>query len=433
MNILVIGNGFDLAHGLPTKYLDFLGFVKVIRQIIKKCNVGDIDWGNVNIQVKELIMSNLGNERNGLYSQEKMWNNLISNNFWIDYFLQCDMHGKENWIDFESEISEVIQSLDDDMHGLVQIYNIEDTVYNLTNGFLKNMYSDYIDAVQPINPADNGFSEGISFKEIRDTLLSDLNRLIRAFEIYLTEYIEKINVKVISPDIEEIVAIIYDDRGQKGILFSKVISFNYTNIYEQIYLRKYNINCNDYVDYIHGKADIIHTIETNNMVLGIDEHLSEERRDKEIDFIAFKKFYQRIYKGTGCKYKDWVDKIQEDYLEYLQKQTETDRREKKYIPNNMQAAMNRLAAHAVKNQKCRKHNLYIFGHSLDITDRDILRDLILNDNVYTTIFYHSKDTMGQQIANLVKVIGQDELIRRTGGSTKTIEFKLQQDMTPIDN
>ena len=74
------------------------------------------------------------------------------------------------------------------------------------------------------------------------------------------------------------------------------------------------------------------------------------------------------------------------------------------------------------------HYLYIFGHSLDVTDRDILRDLILNDNVYTTIFYLNKDVMGQQIANLVKVIGQDELIRRTGGSTKTIEFKLQQDM-----
>lgn len=41
--------------------------------------------------------------------------------------------------------------------------------------------------------------------------------------------------------------------------------------------------------------------------------------------------------------------------------------------------------------------------------------------------------MGQQIANLVKVIGQDELIRRTGGNTKTIEFKLQQDMIPIQN
>ena len=79
------------------------------------------------------------------------------------------------------------------------------------------------------------------------------------------------------------------------------------------------------------------------------------------------------------------------------------------------------------------HNLYIFGHSLDVTDKDILRDLILNDNVYTTIFYHNKETMGQQIANLVKVIGQDELIRRTGGSTKTIEFKLQQDMIKREN
>lgn len=28
MKILVIGNGFDLAHGLPTKYGDFLEFIK---------------------------------------------------------------------------------------------------------------------------------------------------------------------------------------------------------------------------------------------------------------------------------------------------------------------------------------------------------------------------------------------------------------------
>lgn len=78
------------------------------------------------------------------------------------------------------------------------------------------------------------------------------------------------------------------------------------------------------------------------------------------------------------------------------------------------------------------HNLYIFGHSLDETDKDILRDLILNDNVRTIIFYHRKEELGRNITNLVKVIGQDELIRRTGGSTRTIEFKLQQDMKKID-
>lgn len=39
--------------------------------------------------------------------------------------------------------------------------------------------------------------------------------------------------------------------------------------------------------------------------------------------------------------------------------------------------------------------------------------------------------MGKQIANLVKIIGQDELIRRTGGSDKTIEFRQQQAMQCI--
>ena len=79
-----------------------------------------------------------------------------------------------------------------------------------------------------------------------------------------------------------------------------------------------------------------------------------------------------------------------------------------------------------------RHNLYIYGHSLDITDKDILRELILNDNVKTTIFYPDKKDLGKKIANLVKVIGQDELIRRTGGSTKTIEFRLQQDVVELE-
>ena len=36
----------------------------------------------------------------------------------------------------------------------------------------------------------------------------------------------------------------------------------------------------------------------------------------------------------------------------------------------------------------KRHYLYFFGHSLDVMDKDILRDLILNDNVYKTIYYH---------------------------------------------
>lgn len=42
MNILVIGNGFDLAHGLPTKYTDFLGFVERFENL-KKFN-DNVKW-----------------------------------------------------------------------------------------------------------------------------------------------------------------------------------------------------------------------------------------------------------------------------------------------------------------------------------------------------------------------------------------------------
>lgn len=421
MNILVIGNGFDLAHGLPTKYTDFLEFVKVIKQAISKGKLAGIDWGNTNTEVKKFLISNKGKVQEKLFSNRQMWEDLVNNNFWIDYFLPIytdrKRNGKDGWIDFEGEISEVVQSLDADMHGLSQMYNIEDIVHNLSNNFLKEIYSDYIDAVQPINPADNGFSEGISFKIIRDRLLNDLNKLIRALEIYLTEYVNK----ALHNEELSIIKDVFEKKDEQGnivaFIDTKILSFNYTETFKRVYKQGFDI------DYIHGKASIENSIGTNNMVLGIDEYLPKKRRDRDTEFIAFKKFYQRIHKETGCKYKEWLDIIKGEFVDY---QNELERCKKERNIMNLKATVNQL-----KKQYLNKHHVYIFGHSLDVTDRDILRDLILNDNVHITIFYHDKDVMGQQIANLVKVIGQDELIRRTGGKDKLIEFKPTKPMKEI--
>ena len=120
-------------------------------------------------------------------------------------------------------------------------------------------------------------------------------------------------------------------------------------------------------------------------------------------------------------------KVANELAEMKERSNESSSKTEKNIMN-LKATVNKL-----KKQYLNKHHVYIFGHSLDVTDKDILRDLILNDNVHTTIFYHDKDTMGQQIANLVKVIGQKELIRRAGGKDKLIEFKPQKPMNPIDN
>lgn len=433
MNILVIGNGFDLAHGLPTKYTDFLFFCKVINCIIEdneidrnipkndkyyttwlnSCeelsfkkikSINDYMYGvpysnyNATERDKKIYNEILNNfireyllreDRDQKLVKDIMY--LIFNNFWINYFLQCDMHGNENWIDFESEISDVVKHIDKKMRD--ENCNLYDRAEFKNNGRIDRFLGEKFCSV--------------TYKKVRDKLEEDLNKLIRAFEIYLTEYVENIEIKLISPDIKEIVSCSCASPQRKGVIYGNILSFNYTNIYEKVYWNNigYIETSGNYMDHIHGKADISNTIESNNMVLGIDEYLGRKKRDKYVEFIAFKKFYQRIHKGTGCKYKEWIDSIQKDV-----------ERKNTYIYDNKDYFNDSY------------HNLFFFGHSLDITDKDILRDLILNDNVHTTIFYHDKDAMGQQIANLVKVIGQEELIRRTGGKDKLIEFKLQKPM-----
>lgn len=424
MNILIIGNGFDLAHGLPTTYGDFLEFVSVMHQVVDK----GIPDGEINYEKLLPKMAEMVKEKIDSINRD-YWKDLIYENLWIKYFSRNPLYQKENWIDFESEISRVIQQLDEDIidHKEGKKYQLTDDIVNLSNDFLKQIYLKYTFTEQSVDAFTNGKYESITFKEIRDRLYLDLNQLIRALELYLTEYVEQFECKLISPDIKEIAFEIIKQNGKASqAKISNVLCFNYTNTYERLYMKEFMLK--DYIDYIHGKATLGNTIESNNMVLGIDEYLPKDRRSKDIEFIAFKKYYQRIHKQTGCKYKEWIEDIQEEYEDFIRRKVEAREREYRYTEDSIQRMMNSLATSAIKDEKCKKHNLYIFGHSLDVTDGDILRDLILNDNVYTTIYYLNKDVMGQQIANLVKVIGQNELIRRTGGSTKTIEFKLQQDM-----
>lgn len=390
MKILVIGNGFDLAHGLPTRYTDFLDVVESFISITNSPHIMANGGLNNVAKPKNQFLDRLIFEESTLCLEFKK---MVQNNFWIEYFTKCETYAKENWIDFESEISRIIQLLDD----IKVLTENGDNVWSIADNrttIIKNVLNVSKKKLEDV------FSDLEKINEFVVVLDKDLKRLIRALEIYLCEYVEKINCAVISSDIS-------------NIHFDKILSFNYTDIYTRLYDPKEEL---DY-DYIHGKANLENSMESNNMVLGIDEYLSDDRKNKDTSFITFKKYYQRIHKETGCKYKDWVDDINEDATYFSDKN--------KVVLNKLTSGKNDGRYESYKKYT---HKVFIFGHSLDVTDSDIMRDLILNDNVYTTIYYLNKDVMGQQIANLVKVIGQDELIRRTGGNTKTIEFKLQQDM-----
>lgn len=429
MEILLIGNGFDLAHKLPTQYKDFLKFCDNVGKIYDEKITKDIyqiiylDKWEFDEEIKTVLLKTFGartlnnvkGEDKNILEVSTQYVKLgelyfyIKDNTWINYFLKNRTLINENWIDFESEISKVIQVLDETR----KLFDAGESINDLSKKQSKVM-KDIVNAskISGINVWRD--LEGID--NFVNSLATDLNRLTRALEIYLAEFVSKIEIKT-ENKISEIEELAPDH----------VLSFNYTDTYEKIYGVEKDIE----YDYIHGEASVDENIDTCNLVLGIDEYLLDDRKDKEIEFVTFKKYYQRIYKGTGGKYLDWVSVIKNGYRKHRRIKKAAHDRLGEILKNGN---MNELVVNdAIKTleEEPTKHNLYIFGHSLDVTDKDIIKPLICNDNVYTKIYYYRKTeddkrTLGRLITNLIKVIGQEELIRRTGGPMKTIEFVPQK-------
>ena len=74
LDILIIGNGFDLAHGLKTSYKDFLEFCK--------------------LQIES---------KNSEYYKK------FATNLWLKHFITRQLNLGNTWIDLESEIYDVIK------------------------------------------------------------------------------------------------------------------------------------------------------------------------------------------------------------------------------------------------------------------------------------------------------------------------------------
>ena len=431
MEILIIGNGFDLEHNLPTSYKDFLEFCRRVRRIYtyKKDAIlctyvkNNLEDWEMDTYIKEKLANAFKNRSygkiqkkdgsyyTGIVTSDKILNELylhIQDNTCIEYFLQCSSRIGENWIDFEKEISNVIRILDEarkiTMNG-DSILDIQKEKSEIIIMLLKASKKSLQDAFKNIKVLDNF----IAF------LYIELDRLIRALEIYISGFVAGIDVRKKSTDIEHLNP-------------DHILSFNYSDTYRSVYGKEKSIE----YSYIHGKADITKNISTCNMVLGIDEYLDDIRKDKELEFLTFKKFYQRVYKFTDNNYLDWIDEIREGYKEYLKKERTAYMEIVEAIKDGSfsEFPFQNNIYKELSNRECPAHTLYIFGHSLDVTDKDILKLFICNDNVQTKIFYYrknrnDKENLGKLIRNLIQIVGQEELIRRTGGVRKTIEFILQ--------
>lgn len=378
MAILVIGNGFDLAHSLPTAYPTFLDFVKMFKSDGKAKVFDDEVHSELTKFIKQI---RAGSRKTEIEAVEA----LNRRNVLLDYFLEvyderCK-NGKYGWIDFESEILTIVQLLHqaiDEEHSKVK--DVREP-YELSRALCEKMFTllyvwNNKDTVVPTEfyPGD--------FSRLSEEIYADLNQITRLFEIYITNFVEKWSVSVRIPEIWKL----------KNI--DKIISFNYTNTYQRLYSKGKEQYC-----YIHGKADEDSNLISCNLVLGINEYQDTVERDIDNRFIWFKKFYQRIFKETDSNYIDWLDHHK---WQYSQK--------------GMGSPL----------------DIYFYGHSLNETDKDVLYKLIMHEHARIHIFYHRKDIMATQISNLVKIISEENLIKMTRGEKRKIEFLPTKQAMPIE-
>ena len=371
-NLLIVGNGFDLYHHLPTRYTDFLFFVNNWSTFrLEYARAAKETEPNQHLDISrsasgELIMKSIydfANYKNA-YSLERLTIfDKSRNNCWVEYFnglLKSESIGN-NWIDFEEEIQKALGCVEEYCYTYPKIKN--DTVINF---YLSSR------TVEFIRLFNNFSSEGalrlgtipradlMELKERKkrfiDFMLSELNKLIVCLDIYIQEFVSRIKCDNYSEQI----------RALSDVY---LLNFNYTDTYEHVYgsgnlLSSHSVHGNAYKD---------------NIVLGIPDDSFDNT-----EYIYFQKYFQRIQKRTGSTYQSWLVE--------------------KYNPVPTESSTNDDV-----------HRVVIFGHSLAETDKGILKDVFLYNSITEiVILFHSQNAYESMVVNLIKSFGKDFVISNTG-------------------
>ena len=414
--VLILGNGFDLAHGLPTRYSDFLEFCQRVNTIWTynpESNNGQTkkdyaekwikNWETDSTIKKDILDAFAGRKpksnNEGLIeiTSENVGlseiHDCLHDNVWYDYFLKLRkmkaIQG-ENWIDFESEIRFIIKSIDENTLLLTDYWEdiIKKAKESPENLKLKT-FEKKLKLAEYVKRKTESENHIPTIRDFREKAYADLERLTRAFELYLLTFVEKVPI---DKRILELLDITPD----------YVITFNYTHTYEKIYNK-------GTVYHIHGETAESRSGEENNMVLGIDEYWKDDKTDEKTYFTIFKKFAQRIQKHTGNNGYSYFREI-----------------EKVFKENGgvwSGAFIDKYKVHADGVSR-----VYVFGHSLDITDKDILSGYIGSNATAVTIYCKDRGTEGELIANTIKLIGEKQLLEKSNYSPSKLEYIIQKNL-----
>lgn len=365
MNILLLGNGFDLYHKLPTRYDNFLHTVNHLSSVANEDfnTIADV-FENKDIQendpfIQECFLAHKEAYEKSVLNKNEMSEmvDLARRNLWFKYLVKT-YNNHEKWIDFEKEIAHVLDvfkhffksitpymnynHLDNSQYFVIQQFDFFSCSYDSGkfNGPNKQVYSKYI--------LEYPFSSGVKVvnkaKIVKD-LLNQLHELAKILKLYLKIFVEKPLCYIKETNLNRCPAIAYID---------KTVTFNYTTSYEKIY------NSNS-IFHIHGDVE-------KKIILGINADNSDNLESIDTAFVEFKKYFQRTQYNTDNEYLSWFNELNDRYEDL---------------------------------------SLVVMGHSLDITDKDIIVE-IFNKMNEIIIFYHNEDAKATYITNLIKIFGKED-------------------------
>ncbi len=353
MHILIIGNGFDIAHSLPTRYSDFI----------------------TNVQNDpEFYQYVLRNE-----ASTKLFNRVRQSK--IFEYMCSKLCNNNDWIDFENELMEIVDSVCD-MPSLFKRYT-----YRENKSVVSKLLLDS-DKIHESSPFIYRILMGIgtlkrywSNSELLD-LEQDIHRQIQDFIDLFKEYI----LWITQYKLDRINSI----KMFQDMKIDYLLSFNYTTTFVKLYNKNQQL-IPENICYVHGKIDE----QTNTgIVMGIgSDFYDESKHEKYVDFF---KFFQCYQYATSNDYLNWIKKYESwdfDGTEGGETDILTD---------------------------C---TVSIYGHSLDPTDRNILKPFLDMDRITINIYYLNKDSKTQLEHNILKILGKDLFTKYMTGAKSKIQFK----------
>lgn len=366
--LVIIGNGFDLAHGLPTSYKDFIddywrgvcktkerkleydndNFVKLSCELGSMYSDLDFEAFNNTRSYKELMTLVERNKEKGYGYFEVNFKNSF-------FKIICD-NSIENWVDIENEyynklkiIVKLASLSNREKKAQTIILNKEfEQVKNLLEKYLKEKIEEQYDfTLFRDNP-------------IQDILLPELinrfdekeflNEFQNSDQLYVKEFLQKAQKN-------------YD-------LTTFFLNFNYTKLVQEYF---YGFAYAKQINYIHGKLN--DSINRVNFGFG-DEMDDDYKMIENIDDNEYLRNFKSFQYLQSSNYKRLLDFVESD----------------------------------------KKFQVYIMGHSCGLSDRTMLNTIFEHPNcISIKVFYHQKengtDNYTEIIQNISRHFNKKKLMR----------------------